>query len=155
MIAVLNWFLGDVALPASATAALFMAFDWVCEHEAQWTLLISSTFFIRHIHAYEEARSPTPGGSDVAPGTAPQASAATRVGVEPAGDTVQAPPAPQALVGAAITPPLAAPTGTNSVLSPNSLGGRRSESSPTSPALAGLDMPSSGLPFWPFRDGDR
>lgn len=71
--AFLNWFLSDVALPASVTAALCMAFCWIREREPQWTLLIRSTVFMRRIRAYEKARSRTPGGSAYPPdGRVPQ-----------------------------------------------------------------------------------
>lgn len=88
--------------------------------------------------AKHKHRSRPAPGFDVAPDIVPQASAATRVGVEPASSKAEAPPAPQILVGADAFPPQAAPTRTHVLLSPTSPGGRRAIP-PTSSALAGLD----------------
>lgn len=116
MIAWLNWFLSGVALPASATAALCMGFDWVRERDPQWTLLISSTFFMRHIRAYEKARSRTPGGSTNSPGrrSPSRRPGATGPGVEARSVEEPTPPPvpPQTSVGAGDLPPQCpAPTG--------------------------------------------
>lgn len=84
-----------------------------------------------------EHRSHTPGGSDVAPDI-PQASAATRAGVEPPVVVDRtAPPAPQILVGAVSPPQQAAPTRSRVLLSPR-ISGERRVIPPTSSALAGL-----------------
>lgn len=116
MIGFLNWFLGDVALPGSSAAALCMAFAWAREREEQWMLLIRSTLLMRHVRAYEKARSRTPGGSTNPPdGRDPQPpSGATGPGVE-AGSLEEPPPPPvppQTSVGAGDLPPQRpAPTG--------------------------------------------
>lgn len=112
MIGWLNWVLSDVALPASATAALCMGFAWVCERQEQWPLLIRSTLFLRHVRAYEKARSRTSGGSTNSPdGRAPsRLSGATGPGVEARSPEEPPPAPPQRSVGGA-APRAVSPTG--------------------------------------------
>lgn len=116
MIGFLNWFLGDVCLPVAAVAAIGLLVDVVRMRGRVLVELIQSTLFMRHVHAYNKARSRTPGGSTNSPGaSAPQrAPGATGPGVEARSVEEPSPPPvpPQTSVGAGDLPPQRpAPTG--------------------------------------------
>lgn len=116
MIGFLNWLLGDVGLPLAISAAILLATDWMNQRAWLLGILIESTLLMRHIRAYEKARSRTPGGSTNSPdGRSPsRLSGATGPGVEapPLTRSALPPVPPQTSVGAGDLPPQRpAPTG--------------------------------------------
>lgn len=105
----LVWFLSEAALPVSLGAAVAIALDVaqrprVRVRHYRWR----NRRFLRRVHE-SELRSHAGGGSEAADRRAPQGLSAA-AGVERGGHphSVAAPPAPQHLAGAALTPSSAA-----------------------------------------------
>lgn len=94
-------FLSYAALPALITAAACMTFDVARRCDTQWTLLISSTIFMRRVRNQQASES----------GTAPTDSAGLPGRGEPADCTVEAPPTPQTPASVGSPPPTPALAG--------------------------------------------
>lgn len=92
-----GWVLGDVALPVALLAAACLLVAVLRAPARDLAVLARSTLFMRRVHAYEEARSRTPGGSTYPPdGTVPQPpSGVNGSGVEARPALTAPPPAPQ------------------------------------------------------------